>query len=229
MPDQAAIIAEAKARFQEMRAAALRKSPLTGMPDWVRTGAPPPAAELRNQGLAYGWPDRARVDELQLIRRPFTWEWGFSIPCAEAVQALGGLSPLVELGAGTGYWSALLSAAGLDVVATDASASGPADYGFTFGRHHPVTPMKAHDAVRAYPDRDLFCSWPTEGSPWALAALRAMPVGRRIAVIVEPPDGCTATPGFYRFLKTRFERVLDVDIPQFPKLRDALYVFRRVR
>lgn len=228
-PEHAAKVAQARAQFQEMRAAAMRNSPLTGMAEWVRTGAPPAAAELRAKGLAYGWPDPQRVQELQLIRRPFTWEWGFSIPCAEVVETLRRLGPLVELGAGAGCWAALLTAAGVDVVATDTLAAGQADYGFAFGRHHPVTAMPAHEAVRAFPDRNVFCSWPTEGSPWALAAARAMQVGRYLALIVEPPGGCTATPGLYRYLKTRFEPRLRLAIPQFPKLRDDFYVFQRVR
>ena len=45
--------------------------------------------------------------------------YAFAVPNAEALAVLRQHSPLVEWGAGTGYWAALLQRAGADVVALD--------------------------------------------------------------------------------------------------------------
>src|SRR6476469_2291133 len=127
------------------------------MAAWVRTGRPPPAAVLRDAGFTCA--GAANADDLRLARKAFVRDWGFSIPCAEAVAALRDLAPLVEVAAGSAYWSALLAAAGVDVIATDPQAPGPIGYGFTVGAHHQIEPLDALAAVRAWPDRNVFCSF----------------------------------------------------------------------
>src|SRR5687767_5522442 len=124
--DRAELIAKAQAALRDSVAPRLAASPLADMADWVASGSPPPAAELRALGLtgpaAIG---SASADELRDVRKAFCRVWGFSIPCREAVEALRALErPLVEIGAGSGYWTALLRAAGLDMVATDIESEG---------------------------------------------------------------------------------------------------------
>ena len=46
------------------------------------------------------------------------------MPCRAALRALVTRSPLVEVGAGLGYWAALLRAAGAAVAACDAAPPG---------------------------------------------------------------------------------------------------------
>lgn len=208
---------------------ALRRSPLGRIEEWMAAGKAPTAASLRDQGLTTASTSPERASELRLARKPFTRTYGFSIPCAEAIGMLSRLGPLLEIGAGSGYWSALLRNAGLDLAATDEVADGQLGYGFHVGRFAAIEPLSGVNAVRAWPERDVFCSWPTEGSPWALAAVRAMRVGRRLALIGEPRGGCTGTPGLFRYLETRFRRLGELQIPQFPKVSDSLVVYERVR
>lgn len=222
-------LGEARAAYAILLQEAFQRSPVGRIAEWVRAGQAPTAQSLRDAGLTTQSTDPERAAELRLARKPFTRTWGFSIPCAEAIGVLSRLGPLVEIGAGSGYWSALLRAAGLDIVATDAQAEGKVGYGFEAGRFCPAEPLSGHEAVRAYPERDVFCSWPTEGSPWALAAVRGMAVGRRLALIGEPRGGITGTPGLHRYLETRFELLGTLAIPQFPRVRDAFHLYRRVR
>ena len=221
--------AAALAAVQNFRRSELAQSPLAAMADWVASGAPPPAAVLRAQGLEER-PDLTgeALFRLQMSRRAFVAQWGFSIPCAEAVAALRGLGPLVELGCGAGYWSALLTAAGLDIVATDAGPEGAARYGFDIGGCCEVERLTGTQAVRRYPERDVFCSWPTEGGSWALGAAWALAPGRVFALIGdEAPDSRIGTRGLYRYLATRFDRLAEVTLPQFPGNRDRLTLHRK--
>lgn len=60
-------------------------------------------------------------------------------PNAAAVAALAARSPLLEVGAGTGYWARCLRAAGADVLALDVCPPGPASStANTYHGHVPV-------------------------------------------------------------------------------------------
>jgi hypothetical protein len=189
--------AAARAIWRRQSLEDLAGNPLGGIGTWVRTGAPPPAAELIAAGFTGG--NAAHAADLRYLRKGFVNAWGCSIPCREAVDALVALSPLVELGAGTGYWAALLTAAGADIVATDLASAGPNAHGAELGRHFPVEALGAAAAVGAHPERNVFCSWPTLEATWPLEALRVLAPGRAFAMISEhagglaPPRRCSTT------------------------------------
>lgn len=214
-------------RLKEIRAALLAGGPLADMESWARTGEAPPAEELRAYGLTSDSTSAQRYAELRLLRFPLTRTYSFAIPCREAVEALKRLEPIVEIGAGSGYWTAVLKAAGCDVVATDLQAVGSTGYGFVAGRWTSVEPLGAPEAVRAYPDRNVFCCWPTEGADWALDASVEMKPGCFLAVIGEGAGGQTATEEFWRYLREAFEPHESVVIPQFPRTRDFLAICRK--
>jgi len=214
-------------RLREIRAALLARSPLAGLADWARTGEAPPADELRAYGLTTDSISPERHAELRLLRFPVTRTYSFAIPCREAIEALKRLSPLVEIGAGGGYWAAVLQAAGCDVVATDVQASGATGYGFEVGRWSVIEPLGAVEAVRAFPERNVFCCWPSEGADWAFDAAREMRSGRVLAVIGEGAGGQTATDPFWAYLGEAFEPLETVAIPQFPRTRDVLALCRK--
>ena len=56
----------------------------------------------------------------KLIIRPLNHLASFAVPNERALVLLSEVAPLIECGAGTGYWSALLKARGVDIVAYDA-------------------------------------------------------------------------------------------------------------
>jgi hypothetical protein len=209
------VIAQARVVYHRMQADLLAASPLVAIADWMASGAAPSAAELRSEGFAGpDEPEGTGARELRLARKAFVRNWGFSIPCAEAVAALRRLGPIVEVGAGTGYWTALLQGAGHDVIATDLVA-GTSPYGFAVARHTDVEQLAALDAVRKYPDRDLFCSWPSEGEPWLAEAIGAMAAGRRLALILDDRGTMTGDEE-------------TVAIPQFPGVCDRLHLYQRL-
>ena len=216
-------VAAARVIYEQMQADLLAASPLGDMARWVASGAPPPAQALRGAGFAC----EAAPGELWLARKAFIRRWGFAIPCAEAVAALKTLSPLLEIGAGSGAWAAMLRAAGLDVVATDAVAEGSPGYGLVAGEHFPVEPLDAVSAVRRYPERNLFCSWPTEADDWCAEAARALAPGRALALIGKGRGGTTGSAALFDVLDAHFGLESTVAIPQFPGVDDAMTVHRK--
>ncbi len=94
---------------------------------------------------------------LQLAQR-----YAYVLPEPHLVAAVARQSPLVEVGAGTGYWSYLLQQHGADVIAYDHAPL----HGARINRYHfdawpwfDVVESDAEVAAR-HPDRSLFVCWP---------------------------------------------------------------------
>jgi len=220
------VVAAARAEYERIQEAALERGPLAGMREWVDTGSPPPAALLRQAGLSSAGPEDAAAEEYRLARKAFRRLWGFSIPCREAAEALCELTPLVEVGAGTAYWAALLRNRGADIIATDpAPSSNP--YGFHTGRFVETIQLTAADAIRRYTDRTVFCSWPSEGEHWAAEAFADIRPGMHLALIGTGRGGVTGNEALFDLLDQDFSLIRSVEIPQFPGITDDLSIYLR--
>lgn len=161
---------------------------------------------------------RAYEKRHELVAR-FSW----AIPNEEALQAIAALSPIVEIGAGTGYWASLLAARGADVVAYDEKP------GFNdWCDHEPYFPVTVGSWQRLYshPDRTLFLCWPPYDNPLAVRALEVH-TGQRVVYVGEGSGGCCADDAFFRLLDERWEEEREVPIPQWFGLHDTCTIHRR--
>ncbi|HUB40353.1 MAG TPA: hypothetical protein VMA72_16005 [Streptosporangiaceae bacterium] len=88
--------------------------------------------------------------------------YAYVLPNDSALALLAGLGPLVEVGAGTGYWAHRLRSIGVDIVAFDQAPLN----GQRVNRYHspalPWTRVEQGDqtVLSAYADRGLFLCWP---------------------------------------------------------------------
>lgn len=112
-------------------------------------------------------------------RDAFIHRFGFSCPNAEALDLLARHQPLLEVGAGSGLWTRLLLARGVDVIATDPVLE------FRWNDRYPALPLAAKTAVRRWPERHVFCSWPSLKQTWLRQAARAMRPGRVLICVCE--------------------------------------------
>jgi hypothetical protein len=186
------------------------------------------AAPLDDAGLAReappgvdydDWFDRARTQSDR--RRSFIAHYGWSVPDRGAVAAIASfLRPrrVLEIFAGAGLWSRLLAAEGLNVIATDASASRPDD-------HYTVEACEAEAAVRAHPDCDaLFFSWPTYKSD---AAYRAVTVFRGDRLVYVGDIRFTGDSQLQDALARDWLLTDRLYIPAWPGLDDYAYLYER--
>jgi hypothetical protein len=172
-------------------------------------------------------PGEAPTDapETWCLRERYLQQYGFAILDEATVQVLAPYAPIVEVGAGSGYWAYELCQAGVEVVATDPGT----------GRYHgltrwvpwlPIARLTGVQAVRQYPDHTLLIVWPDYGQRWVSKTLRAYR-GETVLYVGEGKAGCTGDAAFHAVLAARFPDVRVHPLPQFDNSQDALHICRR--
>lgn len=164
------------------------------------------------------------------VRRQMVQEFSWAIPGESALHAILAHGPVVEVGAGTGYWARCLAERGGDVIAYDAE---PYNNKWCSG-HQWYEVQKAPAKVAGnHPDRTLLLVWPPYEATMAVRAAIAywQAGGKRIAYVGEGSGGCTASNAFHHFLVKRFsEQDDDLDfgrIPQWSGIYDRLEIWTR--
>ena len=168
-----------------------------------------------------------RALQLGSNRQDFIRRYSYAVPTREALQAIARYSPLVEVGAGTGYWAMLLQDAGADVVALDTHPPHPGNKN-TFVKPFAYTEVLfgGPGSLKRYPDRTLFLCWPPYNTPMAMACLKVYR-GQQLVYIGEGEWGCTGDKAFHRALAREWEVLERIELPQWPGIHDGLRIYRR--
>ncbi len=147
------------------------------------------------------------------------------MPTPEALHALAARGPIVEIGAGTGYWAHLLRQMGVEVDAYDVWLPGDSpDNGWPHEKLWP--PVMRGDASIAglpkYRDWTLFLCWP----PSLGLSDEALPAftGPRVIYVGEPAGGGTGSRRFHELLR---QWLLVQEIALAPQPNVSLYAYER--
>jgi len=173
----------------------------------------------------------ARLLDLAERRRELASLFSWAIPTVAALDLLSKYAPLVECGAGMGYWSALLRARGVDAVAYDLAPPGPRARN-TYHRRgrRPWIEVRRSSAVaaaRRHRDRTLLLCWPPyDDDAASYAALRAYR-GEVVIHIGERGEGATGSVRFHRELGLNWTLAEELELPHWPRLRDGVMIYRR--
>jgi hypothetical protein len=166
-----------------------------------------------------------------LIRDKFINRYGFAILWSVAIEAMRPYAPLLEIGAGSGYWTYELKKHGIDCIATDTMDG---QYGF-FSRqtgeedklnrwqkqYIEIEKLNSVEAVRKYPKRNLLTVWPDYNSSWAADALDIF-TGQVVIYMGEGPGNATADDRFHELLDQRFGNQEFIPMPHFEYSYDRL-------
>ena len=164
------------------------------------------------------------------LRDDYVHKYSWAIPNKTAIDALIEHSPIVEIGAGTGYWAALIAEAGGNILAFDPH---PPRINSTRNPYHEnqttVFPVKrgGPKVAAKYSDRTLFLCWPPYNSKMAHQTLQAYN-GNTVIFIGEGMGGCTGDDEFFRLLEYEFCIEKEIEIPQWPGIHDRMMIFSRV-
>lgn len=218
-----------------------------GDPDPGATGDPDPTGEGANAGpsldLDLENPYLAAVEggvapgacratlsdrsvDLARRRRRLVEEYAWGVPNDPAVATLLEHDPVLEVGAGNGYWTWLVEQAGGEVVATD-PAVRTWEVVDDLELYTEVEALSATEAIDRYgPDHALFLCWPSDGAAWPAEALAAYG-GDTVVYVGTGRGACNADHEFHRRLFEGFELAETVAIPTYDTCTDRLEVWTR--
>ena len=166
-------------------------------------------------------------------------QFGWAVPTPEVIAAIRdfvGERRLLEVGAGSGLWSHLLSVYGVDTLATDdyswtvpddssAKAALPSGFAVEAGHFYPVERLDAVAAVQKYADHTaLLIGWPPPDKQWPYLALKAFQGDR---LIYTGDWNATADEWFRLELGQNWRRDDLIDLPTWPSLHDSVYLYER--
>ena len=177
-------------------------------------------------------------------------KYAWAVPNQKALEAIAAHGPIVEVGAGRGYWASLLHDMGVDIVAYDLAPpdiavnhycvprDGTGEFGDYTVCHHPVT--FADELIGAkHPDRALLLIWPCYDRRWAHDAVRAYHEagGKTVIFVGEGSGGCTADRAFFDYLyhfgvkgeeeeEDRYGCTEYISLPQWSGIHDGLEIHR---
>ena len=163
---------------------------------------------------------------LPLERRDWlVTEYAWAITDPVAIDYLVGLSPVYEVGAGSGYWAHRITEAGGHIIGFD-----PQEWKLEAAKIGIKTCKDWYPIFTDAPDiplnATLFLCWPSFDEAWAHEALKAYK-GKNVVYIGEPEGGCCADRAFHQRLMNEWRVVTEIEIPRFEAIRDTFTHYRR--
>lgn len=163
----------------------------------------------------------------QDTREKLVVKYAWAVPNASALKKLIEFSPIVEIGAGTGYWAALANSMGANVVPFDCA---PPDREHNHWRHNK-TYTKIYkggpDTLRLFSKKfNLFLCWPPYDDGMAGECLKNFK-GSFLIYIGEGQGGCTGDDFFHNLLSKNWEEKEEIKTPQYSGMHDCMRIFAR--
>jgi len=162
------------------------------------------------------------------IRPKLITNFALAVPDERAISLIADMrKPIIEIGAGTGYWAYLLSQSGVDIVAYDKvpTATGLNPFFKSKNQFCDVFRGGVED-IQFHPGRVLFLCWPVYDNPMAVDALNAYK-GDTLIYVGEGPYGCTASAAFWDALDAGWSQNTRWSIPNFIGIHDTLSFYSR--
>lgn len=151
-------------------------------------------------------------------RGVLVYKYSFAVPNQEALDIIASFSPIVEIGAGGGYWASLLRKMGVAIKAFDDFS----DKGKRKQRNWTEVKQGDEKVIDNFPDHALFICW-----PYCAGHFLERYKGETVIYIGEPAYGCCAEPEFFEELDKKFKLVKEVEIPKWNDIGDTMLVYRR--
>jgi len=172
--------------------------------------------------------DFHRIETVRSIepRQELISRYSWAVPTDEAIREVVKYSPLIEIGAGSGYWAHLIKQAKGDIICFD-------DFSLKYDERWLYSAKTWHrvyegsvEKIGKYPQHTLLLCWPPYDEPLALDALNAYK-GRYLVYIGEGYGGCTGCTDFHDLLYKEWKEITDIYLPQYWGINDYLRILER--
>ena len=158
------------------------------------------------------------------MRKNLVSRFAWAVPDDTAIKMICEYSPIIEIGAGTGYWASLISEQGAKIICFDKFLSDN-----TYGHKKQYIPINSGDHTvleKFSPKMTLFLCWPPCDEDMAYDCIKAFK-GKYFIYIGEGPYGCTGDDKFHEELENNWNWLNSHDIPQWSGLHDELNIYKR--
>jgi hypothetical protein len=160
------------------------------------------------------------------LRKKMLEGYCFAVLTEEMIDKIKPYGPILEVGAGTGYWAYEFKKRGVDYLATDVYALPSNKYFLSSKAWEHVYIYTTEDAIKRFPNRTLLMCWPGYRESWAYEALNKYK-GNIFIYAGEKEGGCCADDDFFKHLNRYWKEIKTLDMPQFFGLHDTARIFKR--
>lgn len=169
---------------------------------------------------------------LEVLGEPLCEKYAWAIPNQRALNIVANFSPLIEIGAGKGYWASQLRDMGTDIICYDKEV----DSKTSWTKVEKGGPKKLREQNAQ--GRALFLCYPDDSQNLAMKCLNEFTgeyivhVGELITTgtlsgASQAPFGRTTGSDFSVALAERFHCLLVASLPRFPFSKDCITVWKR--
>lgn len=154
--------------------------------------------------------------------------YAYATPNEVALQSIAKYSPIIEMGAGTGYWCSLLQERGVQVQAFDKAPPADEKENEFHGQVPPFLPVHVAGPqmlAGEREDQNLLLCYPPPGDPMARDCLRYFK-GKYVLYVGEW-QGDTADREFEVELQQKFHLIERVELPNWANTAYALTIWSR--
>jgi len=172
-------------------------------------------------------------------------KYAWAVPNHEAIDVCKKLEPIVEVGAGQGYWGRCLEGAGVEIKSYDVSAEGGLIGGKKKKGKENFRVLEGDSSVlleEEHENSTLLLCFPDEdsidGTSLGLSCLENFPGTHLIHIgelypsslpVSQAPFGRTSTPEFQVALSTSFHCLKVIPLPRWPHESTTLSVWKRTQ
>lgn len=162
-----------------------------------------------------------RVNGNYSYRHELIKKYAWAVPNQEALDTLALYQPILEIGAGLGYWAYLMQRRNIIVKPYDIK---PVSY--TNGESWTIVFKMRDDIFDDTENWTLFLCWPPYEEAMAYNMISKYK-GKHVIYIGEGDGGCTADEKFHDYLYENFILTTTIQLPQWFGMHDIMEVWDR--
>jgi hypothetical protein len=159
-------------------------------------------------------------------RSQFVLKYSWSIPTEEAIEEIIKLGPIVEAGAGTGYWASLISKMGGDIIAYDIDPPEFSKNKYNHTTQYFKVEQGDHIKVSEYSYRSLLLCWAPYSTSMGYDHISSYK-GDTLILVGEGYGGCCGDDKMFNYIEKNFDSIKSINLPQWYGLHDYVEIFKR--